>query len=287
MADFQNRQPAEGINTSTNKPLLTFLKLMAGMIAVLFMAAWLLGQAGGYLAGWIPFDQELRLSKTYESFDDEAVQSDNTAPELQAYLNDLADRLTPAMHLPDGMTITVHYQGEDVENAFATIGGHVLLYKGLLKALPNENSLAMLIAHEMAHVKLRHPIRSAGQGLAINSGIKLLMGYSNVDVLGNAGLYTQLHFSRTMETDADTEGLAAIHAVYGHVSGATDLFATLNKLHRNAGMDTEGSAFFSTHPLDAKRIAKLEHMAQANGWLSDADQTTPLPEDFHRWLNGD
>lgn len=287
MADFQNRQPEEGINTSANSPLLTFLKLMAGMIVVLFIAAWLLGQAGGYLAGWIPFEQELRLSKTYESFDEETLQNDSASPELQAYLNDLAERLAPAMQLPEGMTITVHYQDEDVENAFATIGGHVLLYKGLLKALPNENSLAMLIAHEMAHVKLRHPIRSAGQGLAIHSGIKLLMGYSNVDVLGNAGLYTQLHFSRSMETDADTEGLAALQAVYGHVSGATDLFATLSKLHRNAGMDTEGSAFFSTHPLDAARIAKLEHTAKTNGWMSDTDQVTPLPEDFQRWLRNE
>lgn len=147
-----------------------------------------------WLASLVPFEQELKVSALYPESDDEP----QTRPELQSYLDDLVKRLQPAMDLPEGMTITLHYQSEDVENAFATIGGNILLYKGLLKALPNENSLAMLIAHEMAHVKFRHPIKAASQSIAVSTGIKLLMGYSNVDLLGNAGLYTQLHFSRSM-----------------------------------------------------------------------------------------
>ncbi|MEZ5477625.1 MAG: M48 family metalloprotease [Thiolinea sp.] len=144
--------------------------------------------------------------------------------------------------------------------------------------------MAMLLAHEIAHVKLRHPVRALGQNLAISSGIKLLMGYSNVRILGNTGLYTQLHFSRAMETACDLEGLAAVQAVYGHASGATDLFKALQQLHRRDSPDEPASAFFSTHPLDQQRIDQLTRLAEEQGWLHGNDQVTPLPAEFQDWL---
>ncbi|MEZ5538299.1 MAG: M48 family metallopeptidase [Thiolinea sp.] len=279
MDNYRNPQPPEGINTSPDHPLLTFIKLLAGMALVLVIAAWILGNSAGWLASLVPFEQELRVSELYP----ESETQTSSRPELQAYLDDLAGRLQTAMELPEGMQIKLHYQPDDVENAFATLGGNIILYKGLLKALPNENSLAMLIAHEMAHVKFRHPIRAASQGLAINAGIKLLMGYSNVDILGNTGLYTQLHFSRAMETDSDIQGLSAVHSVYGHVTGATDLFATLHKLTATNGLAPK-SAFFSTHPLDQDRIDKINQIAAEKGWTHPDDQLTPLPAEFMSWL---
>lgn len=279
MQNYHNPQPPEGINVSKTNPLLTFIKLLAGMAAVLALAAWVLASGAGWLATFVPFEQELKVSALYPQSEDEP----RTNPALQNYLNDLSVRLQPAMDLPESMQITLHYQAEDVQNAFATIGGNILLYKGLLKALPNENSLAMLIAHEMAHVKFRHPIKAASQGIAINSGIKLLMGYSNVDLLGNAGLYTQLHFSRSMETESDVQGLSAVHSVYGHVVGATDLFDTLRKLNTGSGLVPK-SAFFSTHPLDQQRIERINRIAEENDWTVEGATVTPLPSKFMEWL---
>ena len=118
---------------------------------------------------------------------------------------------------------------------------------------------------------------------AINSGIKLLMGYSNVDILGNTGLYTQLHFSRSMETESDVEGLNAVHSVYGHVNGATDLFKTLHAI-TDDGSPKPKSAFFSTHPLDQDRIDRINNIADENGWAVEDKKTTPLPDEFMTWL---
>jgi predicted Zn-dependent protease len=279
MENYSNPQPPEGINTSPDNPLLTFIKLLAGMAVVLALSAWILAASAGWLASLVPFEQELRVSGLYAESETQTASH----PELQNYLDGLAARLQTAMELPDGMQIRLHYQAEDVQNAFATLGGNIILYKGLLKALPNENSLAMLIAHEMAHVKFRHPIKAASQGLAINSGIKLLLGYSDVDILGTTGLYTQLHFSRHMETESDIQGLSAVHSVYGHVKGATDLFATLHELTTANGLAPK-SAFFSTHPLDQDRIDGINQIAAEKGWISANDQTTPLPDDFMTWL---
>lgn len=279
MDNYRNPQPPEGINTSPSHPILTFFKLLLGMAVVLALAAWLLATSAGWLASLVPFEQELKVSRLYPQSEAESA----THTELHRYLNELAQRLQPAMELPEGMEITIHYAAEDVQNAFATLGGNIILYKGLLKALPNENSLAMLIAHEMAHVKFRHPIKAASQGLAINSGLKLLLGHSNVDILGNTGLYTQLHFSRSMETESDVQGLSAVNAVYGHVKGATDLFVTLNQLTSANGL-TPKSAFFSTHPLDQDRIDTLNRIASDKGWISSNDQIIPLPDEFMDWL---
>ena len=43
-------------------------------------------------------------------------------------------------------------------------------------------------------------------------------------VLGQAGMATLLSFNRDQEREADEAALRALHAEYGHVGGAIDLF---------------------------------------------------------------
>ena len=61
----------------------------------------------------------------------------------------------------------MHYDASDTVNAFATLGGHVVIYRGLLEKLPNENVVAMVVAHEIAHIKHRDPVAALGRGVAI------------------------------------------------------------------------------------------------------------------------
>ncbi len=284
MHKYHNPQPPEGINTSQTHPLWVFVKLFVAIVIVLTAVAWLLGQSGAWLAARVPYAQEARLAERYLS--DSVEKNSNSQGKkhpMQGYLESLVSRLAPHMQLPKGMRIQVHYEAEPVENAYATLGGHIFMYKGLLAKLPNENSLAMLLAHEMAHVKLRHPIQATAQSLAISTGIKYLLGFSNMDLLGNAGLYTQLHFSRTMESAADEQGLQAVYKVYGTVNGASDLFVTLQQLRDSDGSDDE-VPFFSTHPLDVQRIESLATLATRQQWNTTL-KTTPLPARFGEWLS--
>lgn len=277
MKNYRNPQLPEGINTTPGHPLWTFIKLFSAIAIVLVIAAWFLGKSGAWLASLIPYSQEVAISKTYA---EEVKNKDH--PEMQAYLQSLADRLTPNMDLPEGMQIYVHYESENVENAFATLGGHIFLYRGLLEKLDSENSLAMLVAHEMAHVKQRHPIKAAGQNVAISQGMKYLLGYSHINLLGKAGLYTQLHFSRSMESEADEYGLGALYKTYGTAAGAIDLFETLHQVSLASGNDSK-TPFFSTHPLDEQRIQHLQEFAQEKGWLGE-QELIPLPSGFKDWL---
>ncbi|HIO92515.1 MAG TPA: hypothetical protein EYG68_06690 [Leucothrix mucor] len=274
---YNNPVIPEGINTSKAHPIATFIKLFGAIAIILAFSAWLLAKSGDYLASLIPYSQEVTLAQLYEA--PESSDSD-----MQLYLENLSEYIVDAMELPEGMDIHLHYVNEDVDNAFATIGGHIFIYKGLLSKLPNENAIAMVIAHEIAHVKHRDPVRSLGQNLAISTGFALLLGKSNVNLLGSAGLYTQLKFNRDMETSSDIEGLKALVNAYGHANGATDLFKVLSSLSDDDLI--KESTFFVTHPLGENRIKKIEAMAKENNWSMDK-ATKALPEHFEEWLTAE
>ena len=273
---YENPPIREGINTRKTSPIKTFLVLLSGLLVVLAISAWLLGMLGGYLASKIPYSQEKRLAQAYS-------QEVLPKTELMDYLQGLADKVSIAMKLAPEMNITVHYVAEDVDNAFATIGGNIFLYKGLLERLPNENALAMLIAHEIGHVKNRDPIVSVGQGAAISTGMILLLGSTDTGILGSTGLFTQMQFSREMEIRSDEVGLKAIQQIYGHVGGALELYKVLQAVSDSSLL--EPPQFFSTHPANELRVNELSELITQRGWLQDAS-VTKLPESFSVWLSG-
>ena len=61
---------------------------------------------------------------------------------IQKYLQYLADEIVATSATDPSMAVTVHYVEQDVINAFATLGGHVVIYLGLVKNLPSENALS-------------------------------------------------------------------------------------------------------------------------------------------------
>jgi predicted Zn-dependent protease len=272
---YSNPRIPEGINVSRRHPLREFAVLAGGALALVIAIGWLVAQFGGQAARLVPFAYETRLMPA------SVFQADAPAA-LQRYVDGLADRLAEAMDLDPGIGLRVHFSGDATINAFATLGGNIVLYRGLVERLPNENALAMLLAHEIAHVQHRDPIVSIGQGAAIGLAATLLLGDPNLAVLGRAGSYTRLHFSRDMERAADAAALGALHEVYGHVTGASDLFDTIRATRADIGRG-EAPAIFSSHPLDAERLAAAEALAQARGWPDDAD-ATPLPARFDSWM---
>jgi predicted Zn-dependent protease len=273
---YTNSKIPEGINTSASHPLAIFIKLFAAIAIILIFSAWLLGKSGDYLASIIPYSKEVALVSQYEIH-----ESKDDSSAIQLYLENLSAHISDAMDLPEGMEIYPHYIDEEIANAFATLGGHIFLYKGLLSKLKNENAISMVIAHEIAHIKHRDPIRSIGQSAAISAGFLLLLGKSDVNLLGSAGLYTQLKFSRDMETASDIEALGALIKIYGHGNGATDLFKLLSSLS-NEDIFQEPT-FFVTHPLGEKRVKLIKTIAKENNWSMDK-AVTPLPQGFSQWL---
>ena len=209
-----------------------------------------------------------------------AGQLDQPGSKLVAdYLDAVTRKIVAAHDLPPGMTITVHYLPDDTVNAFATLGGHIAVYGGLMRRMPNENALAMVISHEVAHVKLRHPISTMGRGIVVGIALTVVSSAAGGDVvgraLGPAGLLTMMSFSRDQERDADAAGLEAVVKAYGHAGGADDTF---RKLKESFAGKVRPPEFFSTHPLDDERITTIADTARERGWAATGSLTPYPPE---------
>ncbi len=80
-------------------------------------------------------------------------------PALNSYLNKVGLLVAAASDRPEtygGYHFAV--LNSDEPNAYACPGGIILVNKGLLKQIKNEDQLAAVLAHEVAHVAHRHGI---------------------------------------------------------------------------------------------------------------------------------
>lgn len=278
---YENRQPAEGINVSHEHPLRQWLRLVIAAAVLLAITVAVLQVSGAWLARRIPFSAEQRLFQSSGiRFDDAA-----TPAALQNYLDELAAGLGAHMPLPEGMEFDLHYLAGPDFNAYATLGGHLSLYRGLLAKLPHENALAMVVAHEMAHVLHRDSIAGLGGGLASVAALMVVTGNAGSagEFLGWSGTLQRLSFNRTMESRADAAAVAALAGYYGHLGGADDLFRLFSQTRRDGSSPRWLDRFLSTHPLNADRGEQIVVEAQRAG-VPVSGATTPLPAAFHDWL---
>ena len=281
---YENRQPDEGINVSRVHPLKQFFLLAAGALVMIVLIVVVLQVSGGWLAKQVPFGFELAVMKEL----DVDIGDKDEHPEVTLYLNDLAQRVSAHMDLPENMQLTVHYNKQDVFNAFATVGGNLVFYKGLLEAMPNENTLAMVMAHEIAHVLHRDPVASLGGGVASTLALLALTGGAGSNMAGSmltsAGVITRVQFTRGMEVSADELALLALNSLYGHVNGASALFDMFSESRGPQALPSKVSErFLSTHPRDEDRVSAVQQRANEEGWQLDGELTR-LPDGFDRWL---
>ena len=273
---FENRQPEEGINVSPHSPVKTFLQLLVSTVLLVVVLIFVLYVSGSWLAKKIPFRFEQAIMEQID-YNFGGRESDEKVIE---YLNGLAARIAVHLPNPDNVSYTVHYESNDIFNAYATLGGNIVFFNGLLSKLPNENALAMVMAHEMAHVSHRDPVAGLGGGVAAAVALSAVIGsrgsnYASSFINGAGGL-TAVQFTRKMENNADDAAILAVSKLYGHTKGADSLFKLIDE-ERGESLQPDWLArFSSTHPLGGDRVMNIKKKARALGLPTEGD-TTPLP----------
>jgi predicted Zn-dependent protease len=273
--EFRNPKVPEGINVSRHNPLADLALLSGGVLAGFVVLAVALIYLGGALARYVPVSWEAALAR---GLFDEADAELGGDPAVRGALQDLAGRLSERMDLPDGMTVAINYLDEDAVNAFATFGGHLFVFRGLIERMPDENALAMVLAHEIAHAANRDPAVRMGGGLLLQLALSVVLGSAPETletVLLGPNALLMLGFGREAEARADADALGAVAALYGHVAGAAAIFGIFLEIAAESGRD-EPPEILSSHPLNRERIAAIEARARAEGWPLDGD-STPLP----------
>lgn len=161
----------------------------------------------------------------------------------------------------------------DAVNAFAMPGGKIGVMRGILKAAQNQDQLAAVLGHEIAHVTSDHARERASRGTMSNVGIEVaavLLGggnsgttYTAYEALNQgAALGIMLPFNRKQESEADVKGLEYMARAGFDPRAAVPLWQHMNKV---AG--DEPAEFLSTHPSNDKRIDSL---------ISEWPKTLPL-----------
>lgn len=152
-------------------------------------------------------------------------------------------------------------------NAFAMPGGKVAVYSGLFKIIENDDQLASVLAHEIAHVAARHTHERFSQAMLAQTGSYALQGamvgsgssiYGTNAILQAYGLGAGIGviaFDRGKEQEADQIGLMYMARAGYHPEEAIKVMERLDA--ETAGNPARGS-WFSTHPDPGARVLKMQ-----------------------------
>jgi predicted Zn-dependent protease len=152
-----------------------------------------------------------------------------------------------------------------VKNAWCMPGGKIAIYTGMLEVTKNNNGLAAVMGHEIAHAVAKHSVERASRGLIVNTSTQLIDIFSGGKLstvnrttgMNTVGLLTQLGimfpFNRKQESEADYLGM-----IFSSLSGY-DIRETVKIWERmkKANKGKEPNQFMSTHPSSDSRIKDL------------------------------
>ena len=177
-------------------------------------------------------------------------------------------------------------------NAFALPGGAIYVHRALIEQVRTEGELAGVIAHEIAHVALRHPTSQASKAYVTRIGVGLLgsllgdgrQGTTSgiMNAVGGVGLNALfLKYSRNAETQADIVG-AQIMARAGYdPNEMANFFAYLER--QSSRKPSVFGTFLSDHPPPANRASRVRREAQLIGATRRSSPSGGL-EEAQDWL---
>ena len=259
-------EPKTGFRTSPRQLLLE----LSALLLVVVVAGWALWQgvrwAGMKLAENLPPEAERGLGEAaWEQMAPAARRCTN--PQVLDYVDAVMKPLTAEQ--PAGFEFQIAVVEDDALNAFALPGGFITVNLGLLQRIERTEELAGVLAHELAHVTLRHGTRRVLTQLGTVTLLSWLFGGTDIHASTQllAGLVNTA-YAREQEADADTEGLRVLVAAHIDPKGMAELF------DRIAAEQPELPELLSTHPDPGARADRARATKPSRG----PNPLPPLPQ---------
>jgi len=196
-------------------------------------------------------------------------------PFVVNYVNKIGDKIISALP-PQPFNYNFYIIKEDSYNAFASPAGNIFINSGLFEAMENEEELAGILSHEIAHVLCRHIsqrikrqskiglITLAGMAAGIFLGLEgAVSGALTVGSVA-AGQSISLAYSREDEIQADQLGLKYLNKAGYSGSG---LLTMLKKIRSKQWFGSDQiPTYLTTHPASEDRIVYID------SWLETSEK---------------
>ena len=241
-------------------------KLLKSLAALVMIIVVTLASSSPLFA--FSYEDERKVGKEiYDSIKDAGFLVEDE--ELNAYINEIGNRLVKqGDQYPLDFTFSI-IRSSGI-NAFATPGGYIYLFTGLIKLAEDESQIAGVLAHEIAHVKARHIARMIAQQRKQTIGTLAAMiagaflgggeGLAAAAGLASATAATMsLKYSREHEEEADRLGMAYMTSIGYDGQGMLDF---LRIMRFNQYYSSAIPSYFLTHPETSERIRYLTLLLQ-------------------------
>jgi Zn-dependent protease with chaperone function len=233
-------------------------------VTALLTAALALGAAREIKPGFNLFskEQDVQLGKEAAQQIEKEAPVVRNQPELERYISDMGHRLAKVSQAPE-YPYTFKIVASKGINAFALPGGPIYMHAATIAAADNEAQLAGVMAHEIAHVALRHGTNQVSKAYAWQiplalAGGALGGGGSLVGQLAQLGVglgvnSVLLKYSRAAARDADIVG-ARMMAQAGY--DPVEMARFFQKLEGEGG--GRGLEFLASHPNPGNRVRGVQ-----------------------------
>ena len=147
---------------------------------------------------------------------------------------------------------------DQTKNAWCMPGGKIAFYSGILPILKNDDGVASVMGHEIAHAVARHSAERASTAMLTDFGIMALEKFVLGQRLPQASGYVRqfgldLPFNRKQESEADYLGI-----IFSSLAGYNieESYKVWERMKEEGGSGP--AEFWSTHPSPDNRIKKLK-----------------------------
>lgn len=204
-------------------------------------------------------------------------------PPAYDYLRNALSTLLPHTGLYQ-KNIDIGLLNSSKSNAFVLPGNHLFIYSAMLSKIKDEQTFYALLAHELAHLDLKHYERQNQHNEQEQSKAMLLMGAGIAAALAGAqgdatyALFlsgiankeeNRLNYSRIQEQEADRQARKYLIRAGLNPNATTHLFLTF--FQSTIGQDP--IEFLSTHPIPETRLADSISTQPLKSILKQGDQS--------------
>lgn len=202
-----------------------------------------------------PVDPNSQIAKQVRSIAERLV---SRVDEVEADL--AAEKGIQPEHFAANFDWAVNVIQSDQANAFALPGGKMAVYTGLVPVAGNQDGMAIVMGHEIAHALMRHGAQRMARGKLEQIG-QMAGAASGMDpgmqqaVFQAYGVTSALPYARGHESQADEVGLMLAAAACFDPNEAIPLWKRMAQMSSGGQKPPE---FASTHPSEESRIAHLQ-----------------------------